>query len=101
MGKILRLGIGRLTREGYTFRGIKGYPDGEYDKINQQDDCPSDVLLQWIEGTFDPLEYAELAISFMKEKLPTVDMSWLEIPLNEIRRQQAITPVVDAEPPAA
>lgn len=89
LSKILRAGIGRLTREGYTFLGIKGYPDGNCDRLIPQSDGSVSVMSQFIDGTFDGRSQAQTAIDFCKKSVPQIDMKWLSDALGQPKSEEA------------
>lgn len=77
LGLVLRAGIGRLVREGYTFRGITADAEGNYGKVTMQEDCPARVLADLITGEFDARAQADLAIRFCRANVPALDVDWL------------------------
>lgn len=84
--QVLCAGIGRLVREGYTFKGITADAEGNYEKVQMQDDAPHSALADVVAGTFSYREYALDALAWCSENAPKVDMAWLAAALegNEV-----------------
>ena len=81
LGTQLRLGIGLLHRSGYVFEGITSTAAGDYEKVTQCCDGNERVLVEFLDGSFDPRGRAKEVLAWTDG--PNLDWSWLSEALTD------------------